>query len=154
MQQDSPEPVQRRLPLLMGFIILFALVLFFRLWHLQVAKGAYYYELAESNRIRPIKIRPPRGVIFDRKGRPMVENVLTFDISLVPEDAPDLDEVGRAANGAVDGGINVETAALVGAAGANCLVAGNAVFGAPDPKAAIAAIRASAEAARDRAAEE
>ncbi len=44
----------------------------------------------------------------------------------------------------VDGGINVETAALVAAAGANCLVAGNAVFGAPDPKAAIAAIRDSA----------
>jgi len=44
----------------------------------------------------------------------------------------------------VDGGINVETAALVAAAGANCLVAGNAVFGAADPKAAIAAIRDSA----------
>jgi len=45
----------------------------------------------------------------------------------------------------VDGGINVQTAALVAAAGANCLVAGNAVFGAPDPKAAIAEIRAAAE---------
>jgi ribulose-phosphate 3-epimerase len=48
----------------------------------------------------------------------------------------------------VDGGINRETAALVAAAGATCLVAGNAVFGAPDPKAAIAEIRAAAEAAR------
>ena len=48
----------------------------------------------------------------------------------------------------VDGGINPETAARVAAAGANCLVAGNAVFGAPDPKAAIAEIRAAAEAAR------
>jgi ribulose-phosphate 3-epimerase len=47
----------------------------------------------------------------------------------------------------VDGGINAETAALVAAAGANCLVAGNAVFGAPDPKAAISAIRDSAAAA-------
>ncbi len=48
----------------------------------------------------------------------------------------------------VDGGINTETAALVAKAGATCLVAGNAVFGAPDPKAAIAAIRDAAEAAR------
>jgi len=48
----------------------------------------------------------------------------------------------------VDGGINSETAALVAGAGANCLVAGNAVFGAVDPKAAIAAIRDAAEAAR------
>jgi ribulose-phosphate 3-epimerase len=47
----------------------------------------------------------------------------------------------------VDGGINVETAALVAAAGARCLVAGNAVYGASDPAAAIAEIRASALAA-------
>jgi ribulose-phosphate 3-epimerase len=47
----------------------------------------------------------------------------------------------------VDGGINVETAPLVSAMGARCLVAGNAVFGEPDPGAAIAAIRAAAESA-------
>jgi ribulose-phosphate 3-epimerase len=54
----------------------------------------------------------------------------------------------------VDGGINPATAALVAAAGANCLVAGNAVFGAPDPKAAIAEIRAAAQEAYDQAAAE
>ena len=90
MHREGPEAVQRRLPLLAGFIILFAVVLFFRLWYLQLVKGTYYNELAENNRIRPVKIRPPRGVIYDRKGRPLVENVLTFDISLVPEDTPDL----------------------------------------------------------------
>ncbi len=47
----------------------------------------------------------------------------------------------------VDGGINVETAPLVSAMGARCLVAGNAVFGAADPAAAIGAIRDAAEAA-------
>ena len=93
--QHSPAEVQKRLPLLMGFIILFAVVLFFRLWYLQVAKGAYYQELAENNRIRPVKLRPPRGIIYDRRGRPMVENVLTFDLSIVPEDAPSLEETVR-----------------------------------------------------------
>jgi ribulose-phosphate 3-epimerase len=48
----------------------------------------------------------------------------------------------------VDGGMNPDTAALVAAAGANVLVAGTAVFGAPDYRAAIAAIRARAEAAQ------
>jgi penicillin-binding protein 2 len=95
MQQDNPQDIQQRLPLLAAFIILFAVVLFFRLWFLQVVKGATYQELAESNRIRPIKLRPPRGVIYDRSGRPMVENVLTFDVSLVPEDASYLDETIR-----------------------------------------------------------
>ena len=41
----------------------------------------------------------------------------------------------------VDGGINEQTAALVKAAGANVLVAGSAVFNAPDPKAAIESLR-------------
>jgi len=47
----------------------------------------------------------------------------------------------------VDGGINAETAALVAAAGARCLVAGNSVYGAADPTAAVAAIRGAAESA-------
>jgi ribulose-phosphate 3-epimerase len=47
----------------------------------------------------------------------------------------------------VDGGITIETAPLVSAEGARVLVAGNAVFGQPDPVAAMQAIRAAAEAA-------
>lgn len=41
----------------------------------------------------------------------------------------------------VDGGITTDTAPLVTAAGANVLVAGSAVFGKPDRKAAIALLR-------------
>ena len=51
----------------------------------------------------------------------------------------------------VDGGVSVETAPLVAAAGANVLVAGQAVFGSNDPgryAANILAIRAAAEGAR------
>ncbi len=90
-QQDSPAAIQGRLPLLAAFILFVLLVLFVRLWYLQAVKGDYYQEQAENNRIRSVKLRPPRGIIYDRTGRPLVENVLTFDISLVPEDAPDLD---------------------------------------------------------------
>ena len=45
----------------------------------------------------------------------------------------------------VDGGINAETAREALAAGANCLVAGSYLFGAPDMAAAIAALRAAGE---------
>src|SRR5512142_1857460 len=95
IQQGGASDIQRRLPLLAVFIIAFTVTLFIRLWYLQAVKGNYYYEQAESNRIRPVKIRPPRGVIYDRMGRPIVENALTFDISLVPEDAPNLDRTIR-----------------------------------------------------------
>jgi penicillin-binding protein 2 len=90
LQQETPAALQRRLPFLAGFIVLFVVVLVGRLWYLQAVRGDYYQELAENNRIRPVKLRPPRGIIYDRYGRPLVESVLTFDISLVPEDAPDL----------------------------------------------------------------
>jgi ribulose-phosphate 3-epimerase len=48
----------------------------------------------------------------------------------------------------VDGGVKAENAGEVAAAGANVLVAGTAVFAAPDYARAIAAIRAGAAAAR------
>lgn len=48
---------------------------------------------------------------------------------------------------AIDGGANPETAARAAAAGAHAFVAGSAIFGAPDYRAAIAAIRAGALAA-------
>ena len=48
----------------------------------------------------------------------------------------------------VDGGVNPEKAGVVAAAGANALVAGTAVFGAPDYRGAIEAIRAGARRGR------
>ncbi|MBI4395694.1 MAG: ribulose-phosphate 3-epimerase [Elusimicrobia bacterium] len=48
----------------------------------------------------------------------------------------------------VDGGINSETAALAVQEGANALVAGNAIFGAPDPAKALRALRSSANEAK------
>jgi ribulose-phosphate 3-epimerase len=47
----------------------------------------------------------------------------------------------------VDGGIDVHTAPAIVAAGADILVAGNAIFGARDPEGAIRALRAAAESA-------
>jgi ribulose-phosphate 3-epimerase len=48
----------------------------------------------------------------------------------------------------VDGGVNAAIAGEIAAAGANVLVAGSAVYGAPDYRAAIAGIRDAAIAAR------
>jgi len=55
-----------------------------------------------------------------------------------------INETGRAVWLEVDGGINTETAPLAAQAGADALVAGNAVFKAADPAAAIARIRQAA----------
>jgi ribulose-phosphate 3-epimerase len=59
-----------------------------------------------------------------------------------------LDANGSRAPIAVDGGIDVHTAPRIVAAGADILVAGNAVFGSGDPARAIRELRAAAAAAR------
>ncbi|MFZ5597423.1 MAG: ribulose-phosphate 3-epimerase [Bacillota bacterium] len=53
-------------------------------------------------------------------------------------------EAGSAAEIQVDGGVSAATAPLVAGAGATVLVAGSAVFGAPDPALAMADIRKAA----------
>jgi ribulose-phosphate 3-epimerase len=58
------------------------------------------------------------------------------------------DERGLELDIEVDGGIKASTAGAVAEAGANAFVAGTAVFGAPDYRAAISGIREAAAKAR------
>lgn len=53
-----------------------------------------------------------------------------------------IDESGSKAIIEIDGGVNLTTGAALAEAGADALVAGNAVFSAPDPKQVISALRA------------
>ena len=58
-----------------------------------------------------------------------------------------LRQAGSRAPIEVDGGIDLQTAPGIVAAGADILVAGNAIFGSPDPERAIRDLRAAAQAA-------
>ncbi len=51
-------------------------------WFAQGVNGDYYRELAENNRLREHAIVAPRGLIFDRKGLPLVENVPSYNLFL------------------------------------------------------------------------
>jgi ribulose-phosphate 3-epimerase len=59
-----------------------------------------------------------------------------------------IDERGLPVEIEIDGGISLATAAVAAEAGVDILVAGTAVFGAPDPAAAARALRASVAGAR------
>jgi len=61
-------------------------------WLLQVADHAKYREMAENNHLRTIPLLAPRGVLFDRNGRVLVENRYSFNISIVREQVRDLDD--------------------------------------------------------------
>jgi len=82
------QTLQRRLRRFSALILLLLGVLLLRLWYLQVVQGDYYRELSEHNRTRVEFIKPLRGLIYDRNGIPLVRNVPSFDIAVVPEDLP------------------------------------------------------------------
>ncbi|MBI4215671.1 MAG: penicillin-binding protein 2 [Parcubacteria group bacterium] len=74
---------------LVFFIAIFILCLLWaRVFYLQVIKGDYYAGMAEDNRIRHHIISPLRGIIYDRYGRQLVENVPSFSLYLTPADLP------------------------------------------------------------------
>jgi ribulose-phosphate 3-epimerase len=56
-----------------------------------------------------------------------------------------LDERSLAVDIEIDGGIGPDTVAAARRAGADVIVAGSAIFGAPDPVAAVEELRRSAE---------
>ena len=51
-------------------------------WFVQGVRGKYYPELAENNRLRDVPIRAPRGLIYDRHGRLLVENLPSYNLLL------------------------------------------------------------------------
>lgn len=64
--------------LYMGLIFFIFFIVVIRLFHLQIIKGEVYNKLSEQNRVRTIKIPAPRGIIYDRNGIPLVENIPSF----------------------------------------------------------------------------
>src|SRR5215207_3134212 len=64
-------------------------------WFLQVVQHAKYEEMAENNHQRTLALRAPRGVMFDRHGKVLVDNRSSFTISIVREHTKDLDRTVR-----------------------------------------------------------
>jgi len=81
------QDIRGRIWILIAFVALMFTALLLRLWYLQIIRGGYYRELSESNRIRIIDIRPPRGVLYDRNGIPLADNAPNHVITFTPEDA-------------------------------------------------------------------
>lgn len=83
------EPVSGAGRPVAGFSILFLLMLLglsARLYYLQSVKGDYYRSISTSNHIRVIYRPAPRGVIRDRNGIVLVDNVPSFAVAAVPSE--------------------------------------------------------------------
>lgn len=80
----------RRAALLGGAKALLFGVLGGRLYYLQAMEAERYVTLAEDNRINLLLVAPPRGHIFDRRGRALAVNRQDYRVLIVAEQSPDV----------------------------------------------------------------
>jgi len=64
-------------------------------WVVQVNQHAKYEEMAENQHQRTLSLRAPRGMLYDRDFRLLVENRRAYTISIVREHSKDLDRTAR-----------------------------------------------------------
>lgn len=69
-----------------GMFVIIALQLF----NLQVLSGKYQ-QLARENALFPKRIYPSRGIIYDRKGKAILDNTILYDLMVIPAEVKNLD---------------------------------------------------------------
>ena len=114
---DQAQNLSARIATIQVVAFVLLTVLGVRLYYLQIVKGAYYAERAENQRVRMIPIPAPRGAIFDRNGKILVDSRPTYNVVLANEPLKKLDLMSRVddyANGlALDRQFVVERLALI-----------------------------------------
>ncbi len=63
-----------------------------RLVQLQVFDHELFAEKSQGNRVRIQAVPPIRGLVFDRKGRVIAENLPAYQLELIPEQVDDIDD--------------------------------------------------------------
>lgn len=87
-KEEKVSPL--KLNMVQYVVALMLVVLLAGLWRLQVVSADNYRVLAEQNRIRKVPIMAPRGKIFDREGRLLVDNYASISCYLLREPSHDL----------------------------------------------------------------
>lgn len=72
-------------------ILLFTGVLVSRLFQLQIVEYQQFAAMSQGNRLRIEPLAPTRGLIFDRNGVVLAENLPTWELVVIPEEVADLD---------------------------------------------------------------
>lgn len=88
--EDSSQNLRARLRFIQVLVVMILTLLGVRLYVLQVVRGERYAEIAENQRRRRLPIAAPRGVIFDREGKPLVDSRPIYNVIMSREDVKDL----------------------------------------------------------------
>lgn len=73
-------------------VLLAVLMLCLRYFYLQVISHDEFSVRSASNRVRVVPVAPNRGLVYDRRGRPVAQNLPAYRLQVVPEKVENLDE--------------------------------------------------------------
>ncbi|MCK5696706.1 MAG: penicillin-binding protein 2 [Gammaproteobacteria bacterium] len=73
------------------FTLILFLILAFRLFFLQIMQYDYFATLSQNNRVSVQPIPPTRGLIYDRNGIILAENLPSYTLQITPEQTTDID---------------------------------------------------------------
>ncbi len=82
-----------RLIIVYGFFGLLFLYFLYKTFSLQVSSYTDYEIAALENKTREILVQPSRGIIFDRNGKILVNNVPSYNLIMSPSQIDDLDSL-------------------------------------------------------------
>jgi penicillin-binding protein 2 len=79
--------------IIQGILIFTCIILIVRLFFIQVIDDSYFLS-ANNNVLRKLTVYPARGIIYDRKGKIIVQNEPVYDLMVIPRQAKNLDTIG------------------------------------------------------------
>jgi len=88
-QANELADIQNRVLFIKVGLLMILVLLGLRLWQLQIRDGLHYQELARDNRTRSIVLEPARGLLYDRNGLLLANNIPSFQLYVSLEDVPD-----------------------------------------------------------------
>lgn len=89
--REQRDDLLHRLPRMRLVFLVLMLVVAARFWFVQAVSGDYYRRLADNNRLRSVQIQAPRGLIYERQGNLLVENIPAYNLMLDRSRAADID---------------------------------------------------------------
>jgi len=91
-----------RISIIGVIVVILISTLLLRLTYLQIFAHRHYETLSQANRVKPIPIPPPRGLILDRNGVVLAQNYPVYTLEVIPEQVDDmnslLEELGHVVN--------------------------------------------------------
>ena len=91
--QNKSKLISRRMFILTSIKIGVFVSIISRLFYLQISENIKYRSLSDKNRFREWKMVPERGIIEDYYGNKIADNIQTFQLHMVPEDVPNMEEL-------------------------------------------------------------